>query len=72
MRLFRSEPYRSPTLILACIVSWQAREISRIAAAPDFPLDPDRLRHVSLIEQKIVILYGEIKIGHAQLKMRGP
>ena len=29
------------TLILACIVYWQAREISRIAAAPDFPFDPD-------------------------------
>ena len=29
------------TLILACIVFWQAREISRIAAAPDFPFDPD-------------------------------
>ena len=28
------------TLILACIIYWQAREISRIAAAPDFPFDP--------------------------------
>ena len=35
------------TLILACIVYWQAREISRLAAAPDFPVDPDLLRHVS-------------------------
>ena len=35
------------TLILACIVYWQAREISRLAAAPDFPFDPDLLRHVS-------------------------
>ena len=49
------------TLILACIVYWQAREISRIAAAPDFPFDPDLLRHVSPIEWKNVILYGEIK-----------
>ena len=38
------------TLILACIVSWQAREISRLAAAPDVPFDPDLLRHVSPIE----------------------
>ena len=38
------------TLILACIVYWQAREISRLAAAPDFPFDPDLLRHVSPIE----------------------
>ena len=49
----------------------QAREISRIAAAPDFPFDPDLLRHVSPIEWKNVILYGEIKIDPSKLKMRG-
>ena len=60
------------TLILACIVYWQAREISRLAAAPDFPFDPDLLRHVSPIEWKNVVLYGEIKIDPAKLKVRGP
>ena len=60
------------TLILACIVYWQAREISRIAAAPDFPFDPDLLRHVSPIEWKNIILYGEIKIDPAKLKLREP
>ena len=60
------------TLIRACIVYWQAREISRIAAAPDFPFDPDLLRHVSPIEWKNVILYGEIKIDPAKLKLREP
>ena len=60
------------TLILACIVYWQAREISRMAAAPDFPFDPELLRHVSPIEWKNVILYGEIKIDPAKLKMRRP
>ena len=60
------------TLILACIVYWQAREISRMAAAPDFPFDPDLLRHVSPIEWKNVVLYGEIKIDPAKLKMRRP
>ena len=60
------------TLILACIVYWQTREISRIAAAPDFPFDPDLLRHVSPIEWKNVILYGEIKIDPAKLKLREP
>ena len=54
------------TLILACIVYWQARGISRITAAPDFPFDPDLLRHVSPIEWKNVILYGEIKIDPAK------
>ena len=51
------------TLILACIVYWQARESSRLAAAPDFPFDPGLLRHVSPIEWKNVVLYGEIKMG---------
>ena len=58
------------TLILACIVYWQAREISRLAAAPDFPFDPDLLRHVSPIEWKNVVLYGEIKIDPAKLTRR--
>ena len=49
----------------------QAREISRIASAPDFSFDPDLLRHVSPIEWKNVILYGEIKIDPSKLKMRG-
>ena len=60
------------TLILACIVYWQARDISRIAAAPDFPFDPDLLRHVSPIEWKNVILYDESKIDPAKLKLREP
>ena len=60
------------TLILACIVYWQAREISRLATAPDFPFDPDLLRHVSPIEWKNVVLYGEIKIDPAKLTRRDP
>ena len=43
-RLFRTVPVRSLTLILACIVCWQASEISRLAAAPDFPFDPAKLK----------------------------
>ena len=60
------------TLILACIVYWQAREISRLAAAPDFPFDPDLVRHVSPIEWKNIVLYGEIKIDPAKLTRRSP
>ena len=60
------------TLILACIVYWQAREISRLAAAPDVPFDPDLLRHVSPIEWKNVIRSGEITIDPATLTMRDP
>ena len=59
------------TLILACIVYWQAREISRMAAAPDFPFAPDLLRHVSPIEWKNVVLYGEIKIDPPSSRCAG-
>ena len=60
------------TLILACIVYWQAREISRMTAAPDFPFDLELLTHVNPIEWKNVILYGEIKIDPAKLRNRDP
>ena len=46
------------TLILACIVYWQARELSRIAAAPNFPFDPRLIARVSPIEWKNGILAG--------------
>ena len=64
-----SHPRR--TLILACIIYWQAREISRIAAAPDFPFDPELIARVSPIEWKNVILYGEIKIDPDKLRIQG-
>ena len=58
------------TLILTCIVYWQARENSRIAGAPDFPFDPEFIARVSSIEWKNVILYGEIKIDPNKLRIR--
>ena len=60
------------TLILACIVYWQAKEISRLAAAPGFPFDPELITHVSPVEWKNIILYGEIKIDPAKLRVRRP
>ena len=36
----------SPLHVAAYIRYWQAREISRLAAAPDFPFDPDLLPHL--------------------------
>ena len=56
------------TLILACIVYWQAREISRIAVAPDFPFDPELIARISPVEWKNVNLYGEIKIDPGKLR----
>ena len=50
------------TLVLACVIYWQAREISRIAAAPDFPFDPELIACISPIEWRNIVLYGEIKI----------
>ena len=43
-----------------------------MVAAPDFPFDPDLLRHISPIEWKNVVLYGEIKIDPAKLTRRSP
>ena len=40
------------TYILASIIYWQAREISKMTATPDFPFDCDLLRHISPIEWK--------------------
>ena len=42
-----------------------------MTAAPNFPFDRDLLRHVSPIEWKNIILYGEVKIDPAKLRMRG-
>src|SRR5271170_1101804 len=50
------------TLILACIVYWQAREISRVLRHGD-PIDNgvdlSLLEHVSPIEWDNVVLYGQ-------------
>jgi len=60
------------TLILACIIYWQAREISRLAADPDFPFDPDLIQYVSPIEWHNIVLYGEIRIDPNKLRVRNP
>ena len=50
----------------------QPARAAKSRAAPDFPFDPDLLPHVSPIEWNNVILYGEIKIDPAKLKLRVP
>ena len=40
--------------------------------APEFPFDPELIRHISPIEWQNVILYGEIKIDPEKLRMRRP
>jgi len=60
------------TLILACIIYWHAKEISRLAADPDFPFDPNPIQHVSPIERYNVALYGGIRIDPNGLWVRNP
>ena len=60
------------TLIVARVIYWQAREISRIAVAPDFPFDPELIARISPIEWRNIVLYGEIKIDPSKLRVRGP
>jgi len=50
------------TLILACIIYWQAREIDRVLNEGDpegSGINLSLLEHVSPIEWENVVLYGE-------------
>jgi len=50
------------TLILACIIHWQAKEIGRVIAEcnpEEEGVDTSLLEHVSPIEWENVVLYGE-------------
>ncbi len=50
------------TLILACIIYWQAREISRVLRHHDPQgngIDVALLGHISPIEWSNVVLYGQ-------------
>jgi len=49
------------------IIYWQARELSRLSADPDFPFDRTLLQHVSPIQWHNIILYGEIRINPDKL-----
>jgi TnpA family transposase len=59
------------TLILACIVYWQAREIERVIAECKTEadgIDTSLLEHVSPIEWDNVVLYGEYLIDHKWIR----
>jgi len=54
------------TLILACIIYWQAREIARVLSQyrpEEDGIDPVLLEHISPIEWDNVVLYGEYIIN---------
>jgi len=61
------------TLILACIVYWQAREISWAISQPDPAkegLDLSLLEHVSPIEWENVVLYGQYILDRKLIRRR--
>jgi hypothetical protein len=58
-------------LIIAAIIYWQAKEISRVIAEHDpeeAGIDVSLLAHVSPIEWSNVILYGEYKLNKELVK----
>ncbi|MGO9062918.1 MAG: transposase [Candidatus Binataceae bacterium] len=61
------------TLILACIVYWQAREISRVLSLCDpfgNGVDLSLLEHVSPIEWDNVVLYGQYVLDQKLVRRR--
>jgi TnpA family transposase len=59
------------TLILACVIYWQAKEISRVVRRcqpEDEKIDVALLEHVSPIEWDNVILYGQYVLDRAQVR----
>jgi TnpA family transposase len=61
------------TLILACVIYWQAKEISRVVqwCRPEDEkdkIDVTLLEHVSPIEWDNVILYGQYVLDRAQVR----
>lgn len=61
------------TLILACVIYWQAKEISRVVRGcqpreEEAKIDVTLLKHVSPIEWDNVILYGQYVLDRAQVR----
>ena len=59
------------TLIVACIIYWQAREMSRAIRQGDPEgdgIDLSMLKHISPIEWSNVILYGTYKLNRSRIR----
>ena len=59
------------TLILACIIYWQAKQITqtvRSGAVAEEGIDATLLQHVSPIEWDNVILYGQYVLDRARVR----
>ena len=58
------------TLLLACIIYWQSKEIARVISEHDAPpdLDLSLMEHVSPVGWENVILYGEYIMNKSLIK----
>ena len=58
------------TLILACVIYWQAKEIARVVrwCKPEDEIDFALLGHLSPIEWDNVILYGQYVLDRSQVR----
>jgi hypothetical protein len=59
------------TLIIACIIYWQAKEIAKIIEIYGHELDEKclaKLSHISLIGWNNIILYGEYVLDRSLIK----
>ena len=59
------------TLILACIIHWQAKQITQTVpsgAVAEEGIDATLLQHVSPIEWDNVILYGQYVLDRARAR----
>ena len=60
-----------PALILACIIYWQAKQITRTlrsGAIAEEGIDATLLQHVSPIEWDNAILYGQYVLDRARVR----
>ena len=62
------------TLIVACIIYWQAKDISRVIRTADperHGIELSLLRHVSPIEWDNIVLYGEYVLNRRLVRRSG-
>ena len=60
------------TLILACVIYWQAKEISRVVRGCGPEIDISMLEHVSPIEWDNIILYGQYVLDRGRIRRSLP
>jgi hypothetical protein len=59
------------TLVIACIIYWQAKEIHRAIQPHDLPehIDLDLLNHISPVSWQNIILYGDYILNRNKVKI---